>query len=567
MVKDHFKSLESLLNIVVGFSAILALAVLLFDRSHYSVPYSNIINGFYTGVMILFISDVIIRIMIDKDPVTYIKGHWYSFIVFMPLFQETPFRGEDPYSIILKQIIILIMIISRLRKDRNLISNLSLHPARLMIMTFFLTICMGTVILTLPMSTTAGTQTSLVDAMFTSTSALCVTGLIVQDTATWYNTAGQATIAILIQLGGLGIMTFSVFLALVGGKRMSIKDRTLVGNVLDYDTLSDAFRVILFIFKLTFTVELIGTIGLIIAWRDFYPTWGQTIYHSVFHSISAFCNAGFSTNTDSMMPHQYDLTTNFVMASLIIIGGLGFLALRNITSAFRTIFTGKKRHIFLLKVQTRLVLRVTFILIIVGMAGIYFFERQNFANVTTGQALLLSFFQSVTTRTAGFNTALISSMSSPTLLLIIILMFIGASPGSTGGGIKTTTFAVLFLTMFRGVTSKNNIEVMKRTISLETIQKALTVLLFYITFVFAILLALLYIEPFPFMSILFETISAVGTVGLSTGITADLSNTGKILIMILMFVGRLGPLTVGYALVFGNKPQNYAYAEERIMIG
>jgi trk system potassium uptake protein TrkH len=267
------------------------------------------------------------------------------------------------------------------------------------------------------------------------------------------------------------------------------------------------------------------------------------------------------------MSHQFDLATNFIMAGLIIIGGLGFLALRNITTSFQTLFSHKRSRIPRLKVQTRIVLRVTFILIVVGMAGIYFFERQHFGTDSTQHALLLSFFQSVTTRTAGFNTALISTMSSPTLLLMIFLMFIGASPGSTGGGLKTTTFAVLWLTMIRGVTSKNNVEVMKRTISTDTIQKALTVLLFYLAFIAILLLALVYVEPFPFMDILFETISAVATVGLSTGITGDLSNTGKILIMILMFIGRLGPLTIGYALVFGNKPQNYTYAEERIMIG
>ncbi|HBY18379.1 MAG: Potassium uptake protein, TrkH family [Marinimicrobia bacterium 46_47] len=567
MIKDRYKRLDSFLNKVVGITAVFALFSLMFERTHYAAPYSLFFNRLNAGILMLFIIDVIIKILISKNPFQHMKGHWYDFIVFIPLLRHYPFIQNDAFLIILKQIIIMVMIFSRLRKARNLISNLGLHPARLMILSFFLTICAGAVILTLPLVTTAGNQTSLVDAMFTSTSAICVTGLIVQDTATWFNTIGQSVIVVLIQLGGLGIMTFSVFLALVGGKRMSIKDRTLVQNVLDNDTLSDAFRVILFIIKLTFVVEFIGAVGLIFAWRDFYPTWGQTIYHSVFHSVSAFCNAGFSTNTDSLMPHQFDLATNFIMAGLIIIGGLGFLALRNITTSFQTLFSHEKRRIPRLKVQTRIVLRVTFILIVAGMVGIYFFERQHFGTDSTQHALLLSFFQSVTTRTAGFNTALISTMSSPTLLLMIFLMFIGASPGSTGGGLKTTTFAVLWLTMIRGVTSKNNVEVMKRTISTDTIQKALTVLLFYMAFIGILLLALVYVEPFPFMDILFETISAVATVGLSTGITGDLSNTGKILIMILMFIGRLGPLTIGYALVFGSKPQNYTYAEERIMIG
>lgn len=566
MIKDRYKGLDSTLNKVVGVVAVFALFSLMFERTHYAASYTNFFNKLNTGILILFISDVILKIIISENKARHIKKHWYDFIVFIPLLQHILFNQNETFSLILKQIIVLVMIFSRFRKARNLISNLELHPARLMIVTFFLTICVGAVILTLPMVTTSGTQTSLIDAMFTSTSAICVTGLIVQDTATYFNTFGQSVIIVLIQLGGLGIMTFSVFLALLSGKKMSIKDRTLAQNVLDSETLADAFKVIVFIFKLTFIVELLGALGLIFVWREYYPTWGQTIYHSIFHSISAFCNAGFSTNSDSLMQFQYNLPTNFIIAGLIIIGGLGFLSLRNISSVFQNLFRKEKRHVRL-KVQTHLVLRVTFTLILIGTIGIYFLEKEQFSTESTGNVLLFSFFQSVTTRTAGFNTILISSLSTATLLLMIFLMIIGASPGSTGGGIKTTTFAVLSLTMFRTVTSQNNVQVMKRTISKETILKAVNVLLFYLTFVGVLLLALVYVEPFPFMDILFETISAVGTVGLSTGITPELSNTGKILIMILMFIGRLGPLTIGYALVFGNKPQNYTYAEERIMIG
>jgi len=483
--------------------AIFALFSLMFERTSYARPHSDIFSIINTCILALFITDVLIKFSLSQNKVDHLKQNWYDAIVFIPLLQFIPSLMNDSFYIILKQIVIIVMIFSRFRKAKNLITNMGLHPARLMILTFFLSICAGAVVLTLPLVTTKGVETSLVDAMFTSTSAICVTGLIVVDTATWFNIGGQTAIAILIQMGGLGIMTFSVFLALVGGKQLSIKDRTLVQNMLDYDTLSDAFKVILFIIKMTFIIELIGAIGLMFSWRDFYPTWGQTIYHSLFHSVSAFCNAGFSTNTDSLMPHQYDLATNGIIAGLIIIGGLGFLAIHNITTAFQNRLSGNKRRVSSLKVQTRIVLRVSFLLILIGTIGIFFFEKNTLNTESSGQALLLSFFQSVSTRTAGFNTTLISALSSPTLLLMIFLMFIGASPGSTGGGLKTTTFAVLWLTMIRGVTSKNNVEVMKRTISTDTIQKALTVLLFYMVFIGVLLLALVYVEPFPFMDILF----------------------------------------------------------------
>jgi len=567
MQKVSFSKITEFFNRMVGITAIFALFSLMFERTHYASPYADFFVKLNIGILTLFIVDVVYKLLVSTNKARHIKSNWYDGIVFIPLIQFLPLPIDDSFYVIVKQVIIIIMIFSRFRKAKNLLSNIGLQPARLMILSFFLAICAGAVVLTLPVMSRGEGGTSLLNAMFTSTSAICVTGLIVVDTATWFNTAGQITIAVLIQMGGLGIMTFSVFLALVGGKRLSIKDRALVQDMLDNDTLSDAFKVIIFIIKMTFIVELIGAVGLVIAWWNYYPSVWQTVYHALFHSVSAFCNAGFSTNTDSLMQYQYDLATNAIIAGLIIIGGLGFLAIRNITTTFQNLFSDKKRRVHTLKVQTRIVLRVSLFLIVIGTVGIYIFESQNFTTETTGQALLLSFFQSVSTRTAGFNTMVFSTLSSPTLLLMIFLMFIGASPGSTGGGLKTTTFAVLWMTMIRGVTSRNNVETMKRTISPDTIQKALTVLLFYLTFIGVLLLCLLYVEPLPFTNILFETVSAVATVGLSTGITGELTNMGKILIMILMFIGRLGPLTIGYALVFGNKPQNYTYAEERIMIG
>jgi trk system potassium uptake protein TrkH len=286
-------------------------------------------------------------------------------------------------------------------------------------------------------------------------------------------------------------------------------------------------------------------------------------YHAVFHSVSAFCNAGFSTFSDSLMRFSGDTWTNLAICALIIAGGVGFAAGSDLVGSARRKFALR------LRVQTKIVLSVSAVLIGIGALGLLAFEPSLGAG-TDGppQSVLIALFQSVSARTAGFNTCTIGALSNSSLLLIMLLMFIGASPGSTGGGIKTTTFAVLWAGMMNGFTQRTRVEIFRRTIPPETILKAMSLLVFTLALVAAAALMLMVAEgDKPMRDVLFEVVSAIGTVGLSTGITPDLSPAGKAIITALMFVGRLGPLTVAYAFLHQRKQANYTYAEERVMIG
>ncbi len=556
------------LNNVIGTIALIAFFSLILEQSDFAKRYDSVFRIINISVLFIFQIDVLLRILLAPDKKLYLIHNWFDFVVLIPLIQFI--KGLENYSfyVIVRQFVILFILLSRTRKIKNFVSNLGLRPAQLMATSFFFTICVGAILLTLPISTTAGNHTSLLDAFFTSTSAVCVTGLIVKDTATHFSMFGQLIILILIQIGGLGIMTFSVYLALLTGKRLGIEQRIVMQDVLDQGTLTGATRLILFIIRMTVIIEAVGSVALTLAWYKKFPSIPTTIYHAVFHSISAFCNAGFSTFSNSLMGFADDIETNSIICLLIISGGFGFIAVKDIGENIRRRFFTSKRKPFKLKIQSKVVITVSLVLITIGGIGFFAFEM-NTDIVKFGYKtdILISIFQSVSTRTAGFNTCDIGKLAPPTLFTMIILMLIGASPGSTGGGLKTTTFAVLWANMMNSFSPKQQIEIYKRTIPSETVQKAVTVLLFYLALILSFTIALLAIEQMTLINILFETVSAIATVGLSTGITPELSRIGKVLITILMFIGRLGPLTIGYALILYQKKTHYLYAEERVMIG
>lgn len=562
------ESISKKLDTIIGFIALIAFFFLIIERSHFVTLFPSLIRKINITILLIFLSDVLLRLIISPDRIVHLKKKWLDFIVLIPLIQFI--KGIENYSfyVIIRQIVILFILISRTRKTRNFISHLGLKPAQLMTTSFFFTICVGAILLTLPTATTAGNNTSLLDAFFTSTSAVCVTGLIVKDTATHFTAFGQLIILMLIQIGGLGIMTFSVYLAILTGKRMGIGQRIVMQDVLDQDALTGATRLILFIIRMTLIIEMAGVIALTIIWHNNFPSIITTMYHAVFHSISAFCNAGFSTFSDSLMGFANDIPTNSIICLLIIFGGLGFIAVKDIGENIRKRYFSSIRKPFKLKVQSKIVLAISLLLIILGTLSIFAFEAPSGINTSGLKTnILISIFQSISTRTAGFNTCNIGQLFPSTLFIMIILMLIGASPGSTGGGIKTTTFAVLWANLMNGFSQNRQIEIYKRTIPAETVQKAVTVLLFYLVLIVSFVTALLAIEKLPLIDILFESVSAIATVGLSTGITPELSKIGRILITMLMFIGRLGPLTIGYALILYHRKSNYLYAEERVMIG
>ncbi len=436
------------------------------------------------------------------------------------------------------------------------------NPPVSLMFSFAGVILIGTILLMLPASSTEGYITNFVDALFTATSATCVTGLIVVDTGTYYSLFGQIVILLLIQVGGLGIMTISTAFALMLGQRISLNVTNLMHNVVGKTPVIDVLKLLRSTVLVTLIIEITGALFLFTSFAKLMPA-GQAIYYSLFHSISAFCNAGFSLWSNNLAGFVGSPLVIFSFSFLIILGGLGFAVLIDIYHYFFS-----SRRVRKLALHSKIVLSTTAILIVTGFLGLYIGEYNNsMKGFSVAGRVLSSWFQSVTARTAGFNTIKIGSYSSASVLLTVLLMFIGASPGSTGGGIKTTTFSTLMLSVLSMLTGKRDLVVFKRKISLANAREATTLATLALAIILTIIFILMLIEPFPFEKILFEAFSAFGTVGLSLGITSQLSYAGKLLITLLMYIGRIGPLTLVYAISIRKRQPHISYAEERISIG
>ncbi|MGD9873573.1 MAG: TrkH family potassium uptake protein [Kiritimatiellia bacterium] len=550
----------------IGIISVAAFVLLLFENTIFGLRWASAFRVANLAVWTIYIVDVLWCFRSAPDKTVHLRGHWYEAIVFVPVIQY--FVGAEHGSLytITRQIVIVAMLLSRISRIRGLLSLLALKPAQLMLMGFSGAIGVGTVLLMLPAATVSGARMPLVDALFTATSAVCVTGLIVQDTATYFSAFGQAVVLALIQVGGLGIMTFSVALVALLRKRMDLRQRVMMQGALDHDTVSGVRGMVRFIVLMTLWFEVAGALLLFVSWHGRLESLPSAVWHSLFHSVSAFCNAGFSTFSDSISGFRDSPAVNAVIAALIVSGGLGFPVIRDFQCRLRHSAEGNRKA--RLRVQTKTVLTVSVTLILGGAALIYLKERTGLlGDMSTADAIMASVFQSVTARTAGFNTVDIGSFSPAVLLVIIALMFIGASPGSTGGGIKTTTVAALWAAIAASLRNRPHVELYRRTLQSATVYRALAVLCISLLLVTAFACALLCTEDAPFTDVLFETVSAFGTVGLSTGLTPHLSRAGRLLIVLLMFIGRLGPLTIAYAMLPARAPVRYKYAEERMMIG
>ena len=438
-----------------------------------------------------------------------------------------------------------------------------LTPTELLLLGFGVAILFGTVALMLPGSTQGGIR--FIDALFTSTSAVCVTSLKVVDTGAFFTRQGQVIILCLIQVGGLGIMSLSVTLVLVSGRRVSIRDRALVQDAFIPRLSGESLALLKLVFASTFLIE---GVGVVLLWL-FTPE--HKWFPSLFHAVSAFCNAGVSLNPDNLVRYRYNAGVNLTVCALIVAGGLGFfthLELRRLV---------QRAPGFRLSLQTRLVLVVTAALVVSGALGFYVFESRNaLRDESAGGALLISLFQAVTSRTAGFNTIDLSRLTNATLFMMILLMFVGASPGSTGGGIKTSTLGVLMAMARSRIRGEEGVHIFYRSVPSATVAKALSVLVLAFSLVTLAVAALAFVEigtePFPqsdkqFIEIFFEVVSAFGTVGLSTGITPRLSVLGKLILVLVMLVGRVGPLTVASAVGRLQARGKFRYAEENVMVG
>jgi trk system potassium uptake protein TrkH len=445
------------------------------------------------------------------------------------------------------------------------------HPGTIVLSSYLVTIGVGTFLLLLPASTVSGTI-SFVDAIFTATSAVCVTGLIVVDTGSYFSLFGQHIILALIQLGGLGVMTISVTIFLMIGKQVSFKQRMAMQDLFAHTPREDIIQLVKSILWFTVIAELSGIVLLTVHWTKQYPL-TKALYIAVFHSVSAFCNAGFSLFTNSFMDYTSDVFLNVVICTLIIFGGIGFPVVYDI---YNTVFRSQGKRVKL-SVQTKTVLITTVVLIIAGTAVFWSVEQNaSIHGYSFVGRFLTSFFQSITCRTAGFNTINIATLGNATLAFMIFLMYVGASPGSCGGGIKTTTLAILGKFAWSRMRNKIRVNMFKKSIPRDTVVKSISLVLISMTIIVATLFLLLLSAPdhpcsgehhSQFLSYLFEVLSAFGTVGLSMGATTQISCLGKLLIITLMLIGRVGVLTFSYLIAGVELTNGIEYAEENIMIG
>ncbi len=594
-IKDFWRTLKirfyeisdpviNIVNISLFFVSVVALISLILEYGFYiSEQTAQIIERVNVLIVLYYVLQYFIKLLFTLKKWDYIKTHWFETALVVLIIAETTFvlhqlgfsqfhkyltdlnvEALTRLTIVGAQIVIILTIISGAVRLNRKIAYLRFHPAQTFMLSFFVVIVLGTFLLMLPRAVAPGHTLGWLDALFTATSATCVTGLIVVDTGSHFSLLGQLIILTLIQIGGLGIMTISSFFALFFGRGMAIKERIMLQEMLNVERLDAITRLLKGVILITFLMESLGALILFFSWN--LPQWdfSQRFYHSIFHSISAFCNAGFSLNSDSLMSFNTNYSVVLTIAMLIIVGGLGFVVMIDLTRG-KIFEYPTRRRVRKFSVHTRLVLIVSSVLLVAGtilfliiepFSGNWLFKTVN------------AFFCSVTARTAGFNTVDIGQLTTSSALLLMLLMFIGASPGSTGGGIKTTTLGILVASFISIIRGKNRIELFKRSISFTILNRALVVFAFAISFIMFSTFLLSLTEKASFLNLLFEEISAFGTVGLSRGLTAGLSNWGKIVIIVSMFVGRVGVLTLAFAITTPREHLRVEYPEERnVMVG
>lgn len=530
-----------------------------------------------------FILFYIVRLVLTADRYEFVRRRWFegiltvfaffiavqmwfnAFSLSLPFLKSLGVQHPDTLVLgIIKGYLVLLVIIKAIQGLPSIL-DVQRNTGRLLIVSFMGLILFGAFLLMMPNMTTDQQGLSFINALFTSTSAVCVTGLIVVDTATKFTIMGQTVIMILIQLGGIGIVTFATFFALFLSSGLGVGQMTFLRDMLQEDNINEISGTLYRIIGLTLFIESLGALSFYISWSHLIPNPGDRLFFSVFHAVSAFCNAGFAlfTNGFADKANALNAGVNITTMLLIIFGGLGFTTIWEIVSDAHNRFTRHHR----LSVHSRLVIVTTAILIVGGALFILMGEwNGTLAGYSFGQKTMMAFFQSVTPRTAGFNTINIGAIATPTAIIIMILMFIGASPASTGGGIKTTTAAVLFMSVMATIRGHNRIETGKKMIPNDIVMEALTAMLLGASLIFFSAFLLSITEHFRFMDLLFEEISAFGTVGLSRGITAGLTNWGKTILIISMYTGRVGSVTLAVAFASKIDKRHYSYPTESVMV-
>ena len=443
--------------------------------------------------------------------------------------------------------------------------RIHLSSFQVIILGFLLVILLGSMLLTLPIATVSRESASFSDALFTSVSAVCVTGLVVRDTATYWSGFGQAVILCMIQIGGMGVVTLAVAIAMLSGRKISLMQRSTMQEAISAHHVGGIVKLTGFILKVTLCIELGGAVLLALAFSGNFPPL-QSIWYGLFHSISAFCNAGFDlmgrqAPFSSLTGYAANPLVNITVMALIVIGGVGFLTWQDVRA--------NGWHLRAYRLQSKIILSMTLILILLPALAFFLLEFTggDWAGKTLGERVLASLFQSVTPRTAGFNTVDLTAMREASLTLVILLMLTGGSPGSTAGGMKTTTVAVLFLSAVSVCKRRETVRCFGRRIDADALRSAAAILLMYLSLFMLGGLAISLLEDLPVLTCLFEAASAIGTVGLTLGITPGLCAASRFILMGLMFFGRVGGMTLIFAAASGKRAYVSRLPKEKITVG
>jgi trk system potassium uptake protein len=502
----------------------------------------------------------------------FIRRYIFSLIIFVPMLITW---GDVEFVYWLSAVHLFSTVISLYEKKSDskpvqhstssFLFRLKLQPAQVVLLSFAGWILLGSLILILPVSAASGKTITFIDALFMSTSATCVTGLSSISLPDEFSIFGQMVMLLLVQVGGLGIMTLSSSLALIMGKNLQMREQVIMQDVLDTSNSEELLGLIVDVIRYTFVIEFVGAVLLSIGFYQEGFEIGQSMYFGFYHSIMAFCNAGFALFNNNLEDFKFTPMIHLTIAFLIIFGGIGFSVMKDLYLTIKN-----KRSFRSLSVHTKIVLTVNTSLLLFGAMYLFFGEFLHaFQEMGIWERMQISFFQSVTTRTAGFNTINLNALHPHCIYMMIILMFIGASPGSTGGGIKTTTFAVLLQSVTATLRGKYDVEFFERRIPPQTVVKSIAIFIIALGVVSCGLLIMMRIEPDKsFLALFFEVVSAFGTVGLSLGITPFLTSLGKIIIVLVMYLGRVGPLTL--VLAVGSRvilPNKIDYPEGKVLIG
>lgn len=580
-------AIDRLLSRLLITAAVLAAASLVAQYGFYLPQgYLNYLNALDIGIIAFFIAENFLRLLISKGKLTYLKSHWIDF-AFICLFAAQIvslrfFSHSEVVStflarlnivsltkayIIAVQIYIGAVLFTKTIDANRFVARLRLSAPQLVLLSFGTAVAMGTLLLLLPRATSTGNSMPLVDALFTAASATCVTGLIVVDTGSYFSRFGQGIILFLIQLGGIGIMSLVAFSAVVMGRGIGMRHRAVMKDILSSDFVGEVTKLLRNIILITGLCELAGVLMLSRIWARDFASPLTTFYYSLFHAISAFCNAGFSLFINSLEGFSDRASVVLTFAALIIIGGLGFTVVSNMASCLAHRASGRKVRPRL-SLHSRTVLAASGVLLALGTVVFYILEaRGSMSSMPTAQRLLSAFFTSVTARTAGFNTTTMTTIAAPSALAVMLLMFIGASPGGTGGGTKTSTVAILVATIRSILRGRPSVEFFKRAVPQDVVNKAICVVTLSLGLVFVATVIISIAEKQPLTEVMFESVSAFGTVGLSRGLTRDLTTVSKIVIILTMFFGRIGPLTLGLAITQRTREPSYSFPAERVLIG